>query len=111
MASQLENSLLLAHFRAGDDRFSGELRRCALPEDLAALAELWKTDPRPWARRQLIEYLDQPFNCPGHEPLIKRLFKHAEARADDVLMAAFAVAFDRSVRRFRRIRWRWSYET
>src|SRR5262245_35005431 len=111
MASSLDSSLLLAHFRAGDDRFAAELRRCAFPEDLHQLAELWKTDARPWARRQLIDYLDLPFDRPGHEPMIKRLFKHAEARADDVLVAIFTVAFDRSVRRFRRVRWHWSYET
>ena len=74
---------------------------------LAALADRWKKDPRPWARQQILAYLAQPLNCPGHQPVVKRLFKHAEAAGDNELMAAFLVAFDRQVRRELRSRTRW----
>ena len=72
---------------------------------LAWLADKWKTDPRPWARQQILRYLEGPLDRPGHEPIIKRMFKHAEAKQDDELMAAFLVAFDRLVRRRRKTRW------
>src|SRR5262245_16348166 len=111
MPGDLDRSVLLAHYRAGNDRFAHQLDRPIFPEEAIALAESWKSDPRPWARRQLLDYLERPFDKPGHEPLVKRLFKHAEAQHDDVLIAAFAVAFDRSVRRFRRVKWVWSAET
>ena len=40
---------------------------------LAAFAEKWKRDPRPWAREQIIAYLELPFDRPGHQPVVKRL--------------------------------------
>ena len=73
------------------------------PKYLAGLADRWKQDPRPWAREQIFKYLAMPMDRPGHHPVVKRLFKHAEAKADDELMAAFLVAFDRLVRRQRRL--------
>jgi hypothetical protein len=68
-------------------------------ETLAGFAARWSRDQRPAARRFLLEYLDRPLNAFRHEPLIKRLFKHAEAAGDDELMARFLVLFDRSMRR------------
>ena len=47
----------------------------------------------------------------GHHPVVKRLFKQAEAANDHELMAAFLVAFDRLVRRQRRIRIRYDLQT
>ena len=43
--------------------------------------------------------------------MVKRLFKQAEASNDHELMAAFLVAFDRLVRRLRRMRHRYNFQT
>jgi hypothetical protein len=50
----------------------------------------------------LLAYLARPLNAFRHEPLVKRLFKLAEKAADDVVLARFLVALDRSVRRVRK---------
>ena len=55
------------------------------------------------ARARFFKYLALPLDRPGHHPLVKRLFKQAEANRDHELMAAFLVAFDRLIRRQRRI--------
>jgi len=111
-SSQPRSSILLdEHFFRGDDRFLDELRMVHAPKRLAALAERWKKDPRPWARRQILAYLEHPLGYPGHEPVVKRLFKHAEAQHDDELMAAFLVAFDRLIRHIRRTRWQYDWQT
>lgn len=89
-------------FAAGDPRFLPALRNYHDPASFATFAARWLRDPRPWAREQLFSYLDQPLSAVNHNSLVKRLFKGAEAAKDDELMAAFAVAFDRLVRRVRR---------
>ena len=61
----------------------------------------WHADKRPASRRLLLDYLDRPLNAYRHEPLIKRLFKQAEAAGDDEVMARFMVLFDRCIRRER----------
>jgi hypothetical protein len=94
-------------FAAGDERFLDHLIRFHEPKKLAALADRWKRDSRPWARRALLAYLEQFPASPGHEAVVKRLFKHAEAQGDDELMARFAHAFDLQVRRRRATRWAW----
>jgi hypothetical protein len=94
-------------FAAEDDRFVAELRAVDRPKLLAAFADRWKQDSRPWARQQMLAYLEQPFDREGHQPVVKRLFKHAEARRDHELMALFLVAFDRQVRRTIVKRWVW----
>lgn len=95
-------------FAAEDDRFVAELRAVDQPKLLAAFADRWNLDSRPWARRQVVAYLEYPFDRPGHQPVVKRLFKHAEAQGDHELMALFLVAFDRQVRRVITQRWTWS---
>lgn len=85
-----------------DESFVAELRQIHDPENLGAFAKRWIADNRPFARRKLIEYLSLPLNCYRHEPLVKRLFKLAEAAQDDELMGLFAVALDRSIRRRRK---------
>jgi hypothetical protein len=55
---------------------------------MAALADRWKKDPRSWAREQIFKCLALPLDCPGHHPLVKRLFKQDEADRDHKLMAA-----------------------
>src|SRR5437763_657783 len=95
----------------GDPEFVDELRHIHQANLLGGLAARWLTDPRPEARRLLLDYLDRPLNAYRHEPLVKRLFKLAEAANDDVVMAHFLVAFDRAVRRVRRRRRRYDRTT
>jgi len=83
--------------------FLHELRKIENPGLIKSFADRWKSDPRPWAREQILAFLEDPLSTPGHETLVKRLLRHAEECRDDELMAAFLVAFDRSVRRVRRI--------
>jgi hypothetical protein len=97
-------------FASAGDQFLELVRSVSAPKYLAALADRWKRDPRPWARDQVFAYLTLPLDRPGHETVVKRLFKHAEAESDDELMAAFAAALDRLVRRERRLRYRWDFE-
>jgi len=113
MASSDRASTLLMeeYFSSGDDRFLDELRKAHDPKKLAAFADRWKKDFRPWARSQVFRYLELPLDRPGHQPVVRRLFKHAEEKRDDELMGAFAVAFDRLVRRVRRRRYHYDWET
>ncbi len=67
-------------FATEDDRFLAELRKLHKIEALVGLAERWKKDPRPWAREQIVKLLELPLDVPGHQPVVKRLFKQAEAR-------------------------------
>lgn len=96
---------------AQDDRFLETLRALSAPAVLAALVPKLAKDSRPWTRRQLLAYLDQPFTSQGHQVLVKRLFKHAEAVKDDELMGAFLVAFDRLIRRRRDVLTRWDWRS
>ena len=106
-------SMLLVEecFSRQSEGFLTALRLVAHPKVLAAFADRWKKDARPWAREQIFAYLEQPLDCPGHQPLVKHLFKDAEERKDDELMAAFLVAFDTLVRRVRRKTWKWDRAT
>ncbi len=106
-ADQVSLLLLDECFVQADERFVETLRRVESPKFLAGLAERWKKDARPWARAQLLAYLEQPLDVPGHQPLVKRLYKEAEAKADHEVVAAFLVAFDTLVRRTRRKTWRY----
>src|SRR5215204_876817 len=99
------------YLTTGDDRFLDALRDFHDPKRLATITDRWKRDHRPWARQQILRYVDLPMNVIGHEPVVKRLFKHAEERDDVEVMAAFAVAFDRLVRRFRKVRHRYDWQT
>jgi hypothetical protein len=103
--------LVEEYFSTGDARFLDALRLAGNPKQLAPFATRWAGDFRPWAREQLLSYLDAPLDRPGHQPLVKRLFKGAEAQKDDELMGAFAVAFDRLVRRVRRTRYHYEYRS
>ena len=96
-------------FDSESPRFVEELRKLSDSKQVAALADRWKRDPRPRAQQQILAYLELPLNAPGHHPLVKRLFKQAEQNGDDELLAAFMVAFDRLIRRFRRRRRRYEW--
>jgi hypothetical protein len=97
--------LVLEEYLANaDERFLEALREFHDPKRLASITDKWKRDHRPWARQKVFDYLDLPMNAAGHETVVKRLFKHAEERDDVELVAAFAVAFDKLVRRVRKTR-------
>ena len=76
----------------GDPDFVTELRKITDADRLGGFAVRWYDDPRPTARRFLLDYLSRPLNALRHEPLVKRLFKLAEKREDDEVMAAFLLA-------------------
>jgi hypothetical protein len=103
--------LIEEYFATGDDRFVDAIRDFHIPGTLATIADKWRKDPRPWARDQIVRYLELPLDAAGHETVVKRLFKQAEEARDDGLMAAFATAFDRLVRRQRRTHYRYDWQT
>ncbi|MFT3879455.1 MAG: hypothetical protein QM703_07325 [Gemmatales bacterium] len=86
----------------GDPSFVSEIRKFDDADKLKAFAPQWHADSRLQARRLLIAYLEQPLNAYRHEPLVKRLFKLAEAAGDDEVMGCYLVQLDRSLRRLRR---------
>ena len=53
------------YLAAGDERFLPALRNFHEPKKLAAIADRWKKDHRPWARERIVEYLQLPMNVPG----------------------------------------------
>ncbi|MDQ3337532.1 MAG: hypothetical protein M4D80_20405 [Myxococcota bacterium] len=95
-AEEPVGSTLLAdeYFAAADNRFVPELLRVRAGGNLAARTEPWYTDPRPWARQQLLAYILDGCDQPEHKGLVKRLYKKAEAAGDDTVIARFMVAFD-----------------
>jgi hypothetical protein len=97
-------------FAKGEARFVDTLRGIADPDRLGEFAREWYSDPRPEARRLLHLYLGHPLNALRHEPLVKRLFKLAEAARDDATMAHFLVALDRSVKKKLKTKKRYTYE-
>lgn len=98
--TKVASTLLLdEYFEAGDDRFVDEVLASAAAKKLKALAERWYADPRPFARRALLRYIDDGCDRPHHRPLVKALFKRAEEKGDDEVMGHFMVAFDRLLRR------------
>lgn len=99
-----------AQFAAAEARFVDTLRAIPDADELAKFAAVWYADPRPEARQLLHRYLRQPLAAFRHEPLVKRLFKLAEAAHDDVTMAHFLVALDRSVRFTTKTKKKYTYE-
>ena len=88
-------------FQLGSPEFVEVVRAVADAKRLATFAEAWYTESRIEAKRLLFAYLERPFNSPRHEPLVKRLFKFADAAGDDAVMARFLAGFDRTIRRRR----------
>jgi hypothetical protein len=88
-------------FQGGDgSRFLDEVLACHGHQKLTTLAEPWIADARAEMRRALLEYIDDGCDRGFHRGLVKHLFKAAEKRQDDELMAHFMVAFDRLTRRY-----------
>ncbi|HZN35913.1 MAG TPA: hypothetical protein VFB80_18920, partial [Pirellulaceae bacterium] len=112
-ADRLSLLLVEEYFDAEDERFLAALRQQYPPAALAAFADRWKKDTRPWARRQIFLYLSMPLDVPAHHPVVKRLFKHAEQTGDHELMGAFLHTFDCLVRKYRKKlkRWDWDPQT
>ena len=102
--------LLDEYFESGDDRFLQELLASRSDKKLLSLAQPLYWDPRPFARRMLLAYIDDGCDRPNHRPLVKRLFKQAEAAGDDEAMGHFMAAFDRLVRHDLVERRRWDYQ-
>ena len=107
MAKPLYESL----FESQDAGFVEALRASDDAPRLAKFADRWIADGRAWAHEQMFRYLDRPWDRAGHQPVIKRLFKWAEAQQNDELMAAFATGCDRLVRRVRKQRWEYDWKT
>ncbi len=96
-----------AHLDEGDPRVTDELLGASGVRDPAGRAGKWVADKRPEMRRALLEYIDDGCDRPGHRKLVKALFKTAEERGDDELMAHFAAAFDRLTVRIPVARFTW----
>lgn len=107
MAGSDSTLLLDDAFERGDDSFVARLGECVRSSKLAAIADRWLRDPRPWARKMQLAYADRPLTRQGHHPLVKRLFKAAEKSGDAEVMGAWMVAFDRIVRRRVATGWTW----
>lgn len=99
------------YFAAADERFLEAFRSAHQPKQLAAFVTRWQQDPRPWAREQLCRYLLKPFDSQGHQVVIKRMFKWAEKQQDIELLAHFAVAFDCLIRRVKKTRHRYDWQS
>jgi len=93
--TQSSSLLLDEHWNAADPRFLEELLALSDSALLLAMADKLIKDPRPFARSMLERYVDEGCDRAGHRALVKRLFKHAERTANDLMMARFLVAFDR----------------
>src|SRR3954454_9327522 len=97
MAGSRANWLVLQELLdRGDPTFVEQVRGFDDADRLKTFAATWHADSRLQARRLLLDYLDQPLNAYRHEPLVKRLFKLAEAAGDDEVMGRFLVQLDRS---------------
>lgn len=98
-------------FAAADDRFLDEWVKFRSTAILTAFMQQWLADERPWARQQIVAYLQRDLNFAGHEVFVKRLFRHFEAKRDHAMLGRFLVAFDRIVRRRRVARYHWNPQT
>ncbi|MCA9128959.1 MAG: hypothetical protein KDB22_17855 [Planctomycetales bacterium] len=98
-------------FSRGDARFVEVLRRVSDLQLLAQFADQWKVDRRSWSTEQKVEYLRGKPNCIGHQTVVKRLFKQAEADGDDAVVAVCAALFDRLVRHVRRTRYHYDWRS
>ncbi|MDP3277056.1 MAG: hypothetical protein Q8Q09_17830 [Deltaproteobacteria bacterium] len=91
--------LLNEYFDAGDWRFFDELLSSTAARKLQVFAARWYGDRRAFGREALLRYIDDGCDRPGHRPMVKKLFKCAEAAGDDEAMAHFVVVFDRAIAR------------
>lgn len=91
--------LLEEYFLAEDARFLDCFRELQSSKYLASFVDKWIAKNSSWSREQLIIYLFGDLNLPGHEPVVRRIFKHFAEVKDHEMMGVLMVTFDRSVRR------------
>ncbi|MFT4627901.1 MAG: hypothetical protein ACI8PZ_006595 [Myxococcota bacterium] len=94
----------------GHPDFLAAVYDCQFEDGLKKLATDWGRDSRSFARAALLAYVDDGCDRRDHRALIKRLYKDAEDRGDDELIAHFLVAFD-GYHRYKSIKvrgWSWS---
>ena len=103
--------LLDEFFASADDRFVDELLLVDEAPKLQGLVERWLVDPRPWAMAMQWRYLESPWTTPGHNVVVKRLYKAAERRLDFAMIGAFLHRFDCLVRRKLWSRYVWDAAT
>ncbi|MFT3707793.1 MAG: hypothetical protein QM817_09045 [Archangium sp.] len=94
----------------GEVRLLPEVLASKAQKRLAQVAQTLLNEPRDFARTVLKGYVEDGCDRPGHRAFVKTAFKHAEKNGDSELMAWFAVAFDRLVKRelVTQSRWDWS---
>jgi hypothetical protein len=100
---------LLDLLQDGHERLLSEVLASQDEPALADLAQPWFDDDRPHVRAALLAYVDDGCARAYHRPLVKRVFKLAEAKGDDEALAHFFAAFDRWQVRKLRTRTRWDY--
>jgi hypothetical protein len=98
-------------YERGDPAFVGELRRIHDPDRLGSFAAKWYADKRPAARQLLLKYVELPYNVFRHEALVKRLYKLAEKWDDVEVLVRFLAGFDRSIRRVRKKKHHYDWQT
>lgn len=98
-------------FAAADDRFLNEWIKFSSTAIIVEFMKRWLADERPWARQQMIRYLNLELNFAGHEVFIKRIFRHFEAAGDHEMMGHIMVFLDRLVRRSRVPFYTWNSQT
>ncbi len=91
--------LMTEYFDTGDSRFYETLLASTAARKLQVFAPRWYADKRKFAREALISYIDDGCDRPHHRPVVKKLFKHAEAAGDHEVMAHFFLVLDRMVPR------------
>lgn len=97
-------------FERGDPAFERELWRCE-GRQLLPFCQRWSRDKRLVARRALLKVALEPPDDGSARLIVKVLFKAAERRSDEVLMAHFMVGFDRLVVREPRERTQYDWTT
>jgi hypothetical protein len=87
--------LITEYFDSGDPRFYETLLASTAARKLQVFAPRWYADRRKFARESLLQYIDDGCDRPHHRPVVKKIFKHAEAAADHEVMAHFFIVLDR----------------
>lgn len=104
------SSLIVAElYDSGDASFLDLIRQPNVDfKPLLGVLERWKKDSRPWARALKFDFLLGSKSPWENRVVFKRLFKQAWVDRDHELMGAFMVVLDRSIRRKRSKRYRFS---
>ncbi len=111
MATGTSTLLLDEYLQTADPRLLGAMLASTQESHLRSLVERLVEDPRPFARQLLVDYVAQGLDRAGHRAPVKRLFKLAAARKDDVLMVALTHGVDQLTRRKIRVGERYNWNT